>query len=139
MESDLLHRIRWANVVRAAVVLAAVALVVAWPHLEGEPPALPPAAAEPVSTPPTAHSSAAGGGEFRPRGTPVRGSGTSTRRAPVRRPKHRRWPTRRHRRAKPPAPPAPGPIATPAPPPARSAPRAPAPAAGADEFLPSAP
>lgn len=135
MESDLLHRIRWANVARAAAVLAAVALIVAWPHLQGDPPALPPAAAEPISAPPAARSSALDEGEFRPRGTPVRPKGRSTRRAPAHHPK-----PRRHRPVKQPAP-APLPIATPAPParPGPPAPAASAGAGGADEFLPSAP
>ena len=39
---DLLHRIRWANVARAAPLAAAVLLVVAWPKLRAEPPPLPP-------------------------------------------------------------------------------------------------
>src|SRR5688500_14383233 len=39
---DLVHRIRWANVARAAALAAAVLLVVAWPRLRAEPPALPP-------------------------------------------------------------------------------------------------
>ena len=34
-------RVKWGNVARAAVALAALALVVAWPRLGGEPPALP--------------------------------------------------------------------------------------------------
>lgn len=37
----LLHRIRWSNVARAAFVVAAIALVAAWPRLRAEPPALP--------------------------------------------------------------------------------------------------
>ncbi|HWT93599.1 MAG TPA: hypothetical protein VN238_11415, partial [Solirubrobacteraceae bacterium] len=36
-----LRRIRWSNLARAAFVLAAVVLVVAWPRLRAEPPALP--------------------------------------------------------------------------------------------------
>jgi hypothetical protein len=39
---DLLHRIRWANVARAAALAAAVLLVAAWPRLRAEPPPLPP-------------------------------------------------------------------------------------------------
>jgi hypothetical protein len=39
---DLLHRIRWGNVARAAALLAAVVLVVAWPRLRADPPPLPP-------------------------------------------------------------------------------------------------
>ena len=39
---DLLHRVRWGNVARAAALLAAIALVVAWPRLRSEPPPLPP-------------------------------------------------------------------------------------------------
>jgi hypothetical protein len=44
-----MDRLRWDNIARAAAVLAVAALVVAWPHLKGAPPALPPAAATPVS------------------------------------------------------------------------------------------
>src|SRR3954468_18902995 len=44
-----MDRLRWDNIARAAAVLAVVALVVAWPHLRGAPPALPSAAATPVS------------------------------------------------------------------------------------------
>jgi hypothetical protein len=40
---DLLRRIRWANVARVLAVLAAVALVIAWPRLRSDPPPLPPA------------------------------------------------------------------------------------------------
>jgi len=39
---DLLHRIRWANVARAAALVAAVLLLVSWPRLRAEPPPLPP-------------------------------------------------------------------------------------------------
>src|SRR3954463_8092380 len=44
-----MDRLRWDNIARAAAVLAVVALVVAWPHLRGAPPALPSATATPVS------------------------------------------------------------------------------------------
>jgi hypothetical protein len=44
-----MHRLRWDNIARAAAVLAVVALVVAWSHLKGASPSLPPAAATPVS------------------------------------------------------------------------------------------
>jgi hypothetical protein len=46
--TDLLQRIRWANVARAAAVLLALALIFAWPHLRSSAPALPPAAATPL-------------------------------------------------------------------------------------------
>src|SRR3954451_12689487 len=44
-----MDRLRWDNIARAAAVLAVIALVVAWPHLKGAPPTLPPAAATPVT------------------------------------------------------------------------------------------
>jgi pyruvate dehydrogenase E2 component (dihydrolipoyllysine-residue acetyltransferase) len=44
-----MDRLRWDNIARAAAVVAVIALVVAWPHLKGAPPSLPPAAAQPVS------------------------------------------------------------------------------------------
>jgi len=44
-----MDRLRWDNIARAAAVVAVIALVVAWPHLKGAPPRLPPAAAQPVS------------------------------------------------------------------------------------------
>jgi hypothetical protein len=40
---DLLHRIRWANVARAAAVALALLLVLAWPRLRAHSDALPPA------------------------------------------------------------------------------------------------
>jgi hypothetical protein len=40
---DLLHRIRWANVARAAAVALALLLALAWPRLRAHPDALPPA------------------------------------------------------------------------------------------------
>src|SRR3954449_13390950 len=48
---DLRHRIRWGNVGRAGALLAAVALVVLWPQLRSEPPALPEARAVPAAPP----------------------------------------------------------------------------------------
>src|SRR3954452_17328031 len=50
---DLRHRIRWGNVGRAGALLAAVALVVLWPQLRSEPPALPEARAVPAAPPAT--------------------------------------------------------------------------------------
>jgi hypothetical protein len=43
MHMDLVHRIRWGNVARAAALVVAVGLVVAWPRLRSDAPALPPA------------------------------------------------------------------------------------------------
>jgi hypothetical protein len=43
-----MDRLRWDNIARAAAAVAVIALVVAWPHLKGAPPSLPPAAAKPV-------------------------------------------------------------------------------------------
>jgi hypothetical protein len=39
---DLIRRIRWPNVARAAALVAAVLLVIAWPKLRADPPPLPP-------------------------------------------------------------------------------------------------
>lgn len=59
MEPDgpppLRARVRWGNIARAAALLALAVLVLAWPHLRADPPALPPARAVPVTpAPPTA-------------------------------------------------------------------------------------
>ncbi|HWH96621.1 MAG TPA: hypothetical protein VNT03_22350 [Baekduia sp.] len=48
MNADLLHRIRWANVARAAAVLLALALAIAWPRLRPHGDPLPPAVAAPA-------------------------------------------------------------------------------------------
>jgi hypothetical protein len=45
--ADLLHRIRWANVARAAAILLALALAIAWPRLRAHDDPLPPAVAAP--------------------------------------------------------------------------------------------
>src|SRR3954447_22466228 len=42
-------RVKWGNVARAAVAIAVLALVVAWPRLGGDPPALPDDRAVPFS------------------------------------------------------------------------------------------
>jgi hypothetical protein len=49
---DLLHRIRWANVARAAAVVLALLLALAWPRLRAHQDGLPPAV-EPVPAAPT--------------------------------------------------------------------------------------
>ena len=41
MQPDLLSRLRWGNLARAAAVLAAIAAVVAWPRLDAPEPDLP--------------------------------------------------------------------------------------------------
>lgn len=74
----LLHRIRWPNVARAAFVVAAIALVVAWPRLRAEPPALPtdpvlsdtppPVVVETVEERPPVEEAAEDGTEPRPHG-----------------------------------------------------------------------
>ena len=51
MTLDLLHRIRWANVARAAAVALALLLALAWPRLRNHQEALPPAV-EPVPVAP---------------------------------------------------------------------------------------
>jgi hypothetical protein len=48
MRSDLLHRVRWANVARVAAVLLALALVLAWPRLRSQAAPLPPTAVTPA-------------------------------------------------------------------------------------------
>src|SRR3954447_443243 len=50
--TDLLHRLRWANLARVAAVLLALVLIFAWPHLHAAEPSLPPAAAAPLDTTP---------------------------------------------------------------------------------------
>jgi len=70
MSPNPLHRIRWANVARAAAVLAAVALIVAWPQLKSPPPELPDADVAVVEPPPppSAPEEGAVGGAARPDG-----------------------------------------------------------------------
>jgi hypothetical protein len=119
--TDLLQRIRWANVVRAAAVVLALALIFAWPHLRSAAPALPPAAATPLDT------------TTEPRTTAI--AATPERRKPVAKPKRskakaKRHARRTHRRKKSPKPrrrPVLAMTPAPAPPPARVA-AAPAPA-----------
>jgi hypothetical protein len=48
---DLLHRIRWANVGRAAAVVLALLLALAWPRLRAHPDALPPAVEPALAVP----------------------------------------------------------------------------------------
>jgi hypothetical protein len=48
MSADLLHRIRWANVARAAAILLALALVIGWPRVRPHADPLPPAVAAPA-------------------------------------------------------------------------------------------
>src|SRR4051812_43776655 len=47
--TDLLHRIRWANVARAAALLLAALLALAWPRLKAHDDGLPPGLTEPVT------------------------------------------------------------------------------------------
>src|SRR5690349_206596 len=108
---DLLRRIRWNNVARAAAVLAAVALVLAWPHLRSKPPEIPPE--EPVAAVPleTAGGEAAGeesaaserpaerpAGAERPRATERRRTAERRRAAARRRAARARRPSARPRR-----------------------------------------
>jgi hypothetical protein len=48
MTADLLHRVRWGNVARAAAVLLALALVLLWPRLRSEATPLPPTTVTPA-------------------------------------------------------------------------------------------
>ncbi|MDP2710918.1 MAG: hypothetical protein Q8O56_06845, partial [Solirubrobacteraceae bacterium] len=84
MEPDgpppLVARIRWGNVARAGALLALATLVLAWPHLRADEPALPPAepvpvapARPPATQPPAGQSPARRSPETRPPAT--RGSG----------------------------------------------------------------
>jgi hypothetical protein len=116
MERELVRRVRWGNVARAAAVVGVVAVVVVWPRLMPPAPVVPRGEAVPLATP-----RAPGRAERRP----PRGSG------PLRRRKagggKRRAPVVRRRRAPivapavappawpvaPPAPPAPPPPAAP--------------------------
>jgi hypothetical protein len=145
--NDILHRIRWPNVARAAAVLAAVALLASWPHLRGSSPALPPAAPAVAAGPPdaprvegTAAARAKPGPGARPANAERR---RVTRRrqqrrsvAHARRARHR--PARPHRRGtarRPVVSGAPPAVAT-APPPAAVPYHSPAPAPAGAEFRP---
>lgn len=166
MSPNPLHRIRWANVARAAAVLAAVALIVAWPQLKSPPPELPDADVAVVEPPPppSAPEEGAVGGAARPDGeaegaarpdgeaegaaaraaadrqrSSARGRELGPRSRPARRPKRTRSKRRREGR-----PPARSPRSSESAPPARSpvvraAPVASEPSPGAREFLPTPP
>jgi hypothetical protein len=111
MTTDLLHRIRWANVARAAALLLAVLLAVAWPRLRGHAEALPPA----VATPATAEE-AATTPDTPPMEAPRPGPATARSRAPARaKARTARRPTKTHarRRKKPAA--SPPPVVSPTP------------------------
>jgi hypothetical protein len=127
-----MDRLRWDNIARAAAVLAVIALVVAWPRLRAQPPALPPAAATPVTVedpaltaPAPARAVEATRRPHKPRDVPR----AKPRRHPVR---HKRRPRPATRSVSRPVPvaaaPAPAPIARPAAPAAGpvKAPRPPA-------------
>jgi hypothetical protein len=133
--NDILHRIRWPNVARAAAVLSAVALLISWPHLRGRAPELPPATAAPAEVEPVAPPAAAAAHPAGKGSTAAR----STAKAPKARPKAkavRHRPAARHRARRPPhhhpasrrtAAPASGPASAPSPayvPPAPSPPPA---------------
>jgi hypothetical protein len=115
-----MDRLRWDNIARAAAVVAVIALVVAWPHLKGAPPSLPPAAAKPVSIEDPA--------------LPVAPERPAPEPKPRAKPRHRRAKPR-HRGSRPrreparsvpsPAPQAAPPAVPPAQPPARKSPPAP--------------
>jgi hypothetical protein len=142
--NDILHRIRWPNVARAAAVLSAVALLISWPHLRGRAPELPPATAAPAEVEPVARPG--GGAAKSPApGPPARPAGkarTAARpkakaKAPAAR--HRSAAVHRarrppHRRPAPRSRPTPVPVPASAPPPTYVTP-APSPPAAA-EFRP---
>src|SRR3954452_1973411 len=90
---DLRHRIRWGNVGRAGALLAAVALVVLWPQLRSEPPALPEARAVPAASPATRTTSAAEPAPRLPAATPAPAHASRRHHAHAR-------PRKRRRRAK---------------------------------------
>lgn len=125
---DLIRRIRWTNVARAAALACALALVVAWPQLRAKPPSLPAAPAIAETPPaPVERSREFGLEPAAPPSTPApkahdgakRAKATPKRRAP--RPSRRRKGARR----------------TPAP--ARPTPARPAPARPAPPVTPPAP
>ena len=68
MNADLLHRIRWANVARAAAVLLALALVVAWPRLRPHAAPLPPVDGRARAAGPGGHDGARARGRATPAG-----------------------------------------------------------------------
>jgi DNA polymerase-3 subunit gamma/tau len=115
-----MDRLRWDNIARAAAVVAVIALVVAWPHLKGAPPSLPPAAAKPVSIEDPALPAAPEqpAPEPKPRAKPRHRRATPRHRAPR--------PGREPARSVPaPAPQAAAPAVPPAQPPAQQPPPAP--------------
>jgi hypothetical protein len=135
---DLLHRIRWNNVARAAAVLAAIVLVLAWPHLRSKAPEIP--SGEPTAAVPPSEAPPAGEPGREVEGAPrsrapdaegERGRKTPARQRPVkphrqerremRRPPERDRQERREKR-RPPERPAPPALKAAAPAPAASAP-----------------
>jgi hypothetical protein len=137
MTADLLRRVRWGNVARAAAVLLALALVLLWPRLRSQAAPLPPAAATPAlggrvgttEVAPPAHAAAPAEAATRRAATrPAKKRHVARRRARAARARR----AKRHRPMTPrvatparPAPSAPGrppaaaaPVAAPAPPPA---------------------
>jgi hypothetical protein len=125
---DLIRRIRWTNVARAAAVAGVIALIFAWPQLREDPPSLPPEPAVADTPPPPAREF---GIEPAPR-VRTRAKKTTKASRPRAKRRHRSRRNDGRRRPKPTAPPAPAPTAQPVP---RNpiGPPAPAPAA-ATEF-----
>ena len=107
MSADFLHRIRWANVARAAAILLALALAIGWPRLRPQADPLPPAVAAPALPDRAATTELAGVGPARTE-APVtraqprrRGAAHGRTRASATRPRARRARAPRHRHAAP--------------------------------------
>jgi hypothetical protein len=130
--NDILHRIRWPNVARAAAVLAAVALLISWPHLRGGAPPLPPPAPAVAAGEPAGPAPEDGSRELEPSAAKAsaprrahrRRKASARKRRAVRRKsavRHKRRARAPRRVASAPAPavpaPAPSPVAVPAAPP----------------------
>lgn len=140
LPTGLLGRIRWANLARVLALPAVLGLVVAWPHLRGAPPRLPPSDPRPVVGRVTAAAQpgsarrrpAAGSPAAAERHPPAAATRTRPRRPPSRpagprRSGHPHRPAPPHRigrRRGAPAPPLPRPppVTRPAPPPASARP-----------------
>lgn len=102
MTLDLLHRIRWANVARAAAVALALLLALAWPRLRANPDAPLPPAVEPASAVPVKPAAAKATRVARPVHVKDKKAavGRARARAAPERPAVKRRTPRRHRHAR---------------------------------------
>jgi hypothetical protein len=95
--NDILHRIRWPNVARAAAVLATVALLASWPHLRGSAPELPPATAAPAAVEPVGPATDDVDAAKGPAAAAARRKPSTATRPKAKAPAAHRRPTTRHR------------------------------------------